>query len=310
MERHYTFIKNLSTLLLLTVTLSACQFLESANINKTSNNPSVSPASNPAFTAALLTLDISKNWTETLTGFIKPDGSPITLSVTKSVIIPENPVGLYNLGPYTLKCRSAYKPLIQSATYSYCTTGTYQPTPTAGAINLLPNNNGTYQFDVEAFDSAGNLVGSSSVDYYVHPSLNQVPLCNHAHTPTDYYAAAGALLDQSSAFDSATTLNAPFYHFNFNLNAQPGTITDRSQVSLRKEYLFNSTRTLGLVWRTRPKWLYKALGKRYTDRVLDGGVELIPESTHYVERPSNMQSNYQTVDSKCTMSVSLFDQAQ
>ena len=252
-------------------------------------------------------LIVTANTTKFPTGWMLPDGNtPLKFTIDLGLIQNGSAVG-YQCRDYLLSTVTVKH--LAAPPWQDCSPGTFTPTPTTGASNWMPNSGGTYRLEVQAVDAHGDPTQNYHQDFYVHPSLNGVPLCNIAHSNSDYFQAAAAVLDMSHSFPSTSvtagsTGTNPFIQFQFNRVAAPkqyAANNTRYMLSLRKSVSVNGDGTLVLITRQYAKW--------------NGGTKDIhnDDSKHgrFQQRPS-YSANYLLPSAKygnCTLAIPMFNQA-
>lgn len=124
--------------------------------------------------------------------------------------------------------------------------------------------NGTFEVQVRSVSDGKKSAVTSSDQFYVHDSLNEVALCSLPENDSHYFNIASQYLDQSLVYESDTSLKNPFIKLSFPVVAagnylfpdgsitdvHPGAIAKNYELrSLRKLYKMNSSKTLMLIKR-------------------------------------------------------------
>lgn len=181
--------------------------------------------------------------------------SPPNLTVTLAPVI--SPIGWYDaagqstiviLSPspqagLTYECRIAPGTVPASAAWLPCdgangNTPVVQP-PNSGSVS------GTYAVQVRA--RWGHLIGGVAVrTFYVHSTLNRVPLCSPQHDDSLYFNAARSYINLMGTFSTTANLSGPF--INFVVTAS-GTQYFVDILSLRRQFRFDANRQLLLITR-------------------------------------------------------------
>ena len=233
-----------SGIFLAAMTLSGCQKKISVEVAVSHSENASAPPSG-----------IQANFSLTRpTGWTTADGDSIEFTISPDTRFQGQAAS-------SLECRAGLKTLIQSQSFSDCSSGSFKPVPTEGRTLGVSNHNGTYVFEVRGYGSNSQLLGSLSTSFYVNPSLDSIAECSLATSDAQFFEAASQLLDQSKTFGESTSIGPVYSKIEFvrasylSLSAYDRTkIQDvRELVSLRKKLTLNGDHSLMLLKRVRAR---------------------------------------------------------
>jgi|GEM_PF-4566241 len=233
-----------SGIFLAAMTLSGCQKKISVEVAVSHSENASAPPSG-----------IQANFSLTRpTGWTTADGDSIEFTISPDTRFQGQAAS-------SLECRAGLKTLIQSQSFSDCSSGSFKPVPTEGRTLGVSNHNGTYVFEVRGYGSNSQLLGSLSTSFYVNPSLDSIAECSHSSSDAQYFEAAGQLLDQSKSFGDSTSLGLAYNKIEF-VREQHLDLCDydrtkiqdvREMISLRKKLTLNGDHSLMLLKQTRAR---------------------------------------------------------
>ena len=162
----------------------------------------------------------------------------------------------------TYECRIGHISEIENKSFSACAPNasgfvTFDQ-PTSGI------KNGTFEVQVRSVVDGKKSTPTSSDQFYVHDSLDEVAKCTLPENDAHYFNIAAQYLDQSLVYESDTSLKNPFITLSFPVvpagnylfpdgtttDAHPGDVAESFDLrSLRKTFVLNSAKTLMLIKR-------------------------------------------------------------